>query len=211
MYQYKGKKYRSIKDLGEELGITPHRLKRPLALGLSVEDAVEKIRRLDAWRKENSTDHKGITYASIEDMCRAYGVGFHLYEGRVHNGMMSKEQALTKPIRDTRITAPDGKTYPSKVIMCLSYGINVSTYENRLRKGMSMAEALTTPINRTGRGAISKESPIVTDHLGNHYSCTADMCRAYSINPNTYRRRRFIQRLSVKDALTIPVREHKFR
>lgn len=210
MYQYKSKKYRSIKDLGEDLGITPHRLKRPLALGLSVEDAVEKIRRLDAWRKENSTDHKGITYASIEDMCRAYGVGFHLYEGRRNDGM-SKEQALTKPIRDTRITAPDGKTYPSSRDMCQAYKINVSTYKNRIRKGMSMAEALTTPINRTGRGAISKESPIVTDHLGNHYSCTADMCRAYSINPNTYRRRRFIQRLSVKDALTTPVRQYEYK
>ena len=209
MYQYKEKEYRSIKDLGEELGITPHRLKRPLALGLSVEDAVEKIRRLDIWRKENSTDHKGITYASIEDMCRAYGVGFHLYEGRVHNGMMSKEQALTKPIRDTRITAPDGKTYPSSRDMCQAYKINVSTYKNRIRKGMSMTEALTVPINRTGWGAIAKESPIVTDHLGNHYSCTADMCRAHGISYTTYRRRRFVQQMSVKDALTFPVRKHR--
>lgn len=144
MLKYKGEKYRFIRDLGEATGIEPARLSKAMGLGLSVEDAVDACRRMDARRKEICTDHKGITYASVDDMCKAYGISSNLYRGRLKDGM-SREEALTRPLRDTSIKAPDGKTYPTKKTMCEAYGISLSTYANRIRRGMSIEQALTTP------------------------------------------------------------------
>ena len=144
MLKYKGEKYRFIRDLGEATGIEPSRLSKAMGLGLSVEDAVDACRRMDARRKENCTDHKGITYASVDDMCKAYGISSNLYRGRLQDGM-SREEALTRPLRDTSIKAPNGETYPTKRAMCEAYGISLSTYANRIRRGMSVEQALTTP------------------------------------------------------------------
>ena len=144
MLKYKGEKYRFIRDLGEATGIEPARLSKAMGLGLSVEDAVDACRRMDARRKEICTDHKGITYASVDDMCKAYGISSNLYRGRLQDGM-SREEALTRPLRDTSIKAPNGKTYPTKRAMCEAYGISLSTYANRIRRGMSVEQALTTP------------------------------------------------------------------
>lgn len=144
MLKYKGKEYRFIRDLGEATGIEPARLSKAMGLGLPVEDAVEACRLMDARRKESRTDHKGITYASVDDMCKAYGISSDLYRGRLKDGM-SREEALTRPMRDTGITAPNGQTYPTKRAMCRAYGMSISTYANRIRRGMSMEEALTTP------------------------------------------------------------------
>ena len=58
---------------------------------------------------------------------------------------LSREDALTRPMRDTSIQAPNGKTYPTKRAMCEAYGISLSTYANRIRRGMSIEQALTTP------------------------------------------------------------------
>ena len=144
MLKYKGKTYRFIRDLGEATGIEPARLSRAMGLGLSVEDAVDACRRMDARRKELCTDHRGITYASVEDMCKAYGISRNLYRVRLQDGL-SREEALTRPLRDTSIKAPDGNIYPTKLAMCRAYGINISTYTNRIRRGMSIEQALTTP------------------------------------------------------------------
>lgn len=144
MLKYNGKEYRFIRDLGEATGIEPARLSKAMGLGLSVEDAVDACRRMDARRKELCTDHRGITYASVDDMCKAYGITSNLYRGRLQDGM-SREEALTRPLRDTSIKAPDGNTYPTKRAMCEAYGINISTYTNRIRRGMSIEKALTTP------------------------------------------------------------------
>ena len=144
MLKYKGKEYRFIRDLGSEVGIEPARLSKAMGLGLDAEGAVDACRRMDARRKENCTDHKGITYASVEDMCKAYGISCNLYRGRLKDGL-SREEALTRPMRDTSIKAPDGKTYPTKLAMCEAYGINIGTYANRIRRGMSIEQALTMP------------------------------------------------------------------
>ncbi len=144
MLKYKGKTYRFIRDLGEATGIEPARLSKAMGLGLSEEDAVDACRRMDARRKEICTDHKGITYASVEDMCKAYGIDCKLYRGRLKDGM-SREEALTRPLRDTSIKAPNGKTYPTKRAMCKAYGMSLSTYANRIRRGMSIEQALTIP------------------------------------------------------------------
>lgn len=143
MLKYKGKTYRFIRDLGEATGIEPARLSKAMGLGLSEEDAVDACMRMDARRKELCTDHKGITYASVDDMCKAYGISSNLYRGRLQDGM-SREEALTRPMRDTSIKAPNGNTYPTKRAMCEAYGISISTYANRIRRGMSIEQALIT-------------------------------------------------------------------
>ena len=49
-----------------------------------------------------------------------------------------------------------------------------------------------------------RELKQVKDHKGNKFRCCQDMCAAYNINPNTFRRR-LKMGLSLEDALTRPV------
>lgn len=50
-----------------------------------------------------------------------------------------------------------------------------------------------------------KQLQQVTDHKGNTYRCCQDMCAAYNIIPNTYRRRIKEMGMTQEQALTIPV------
>lgn len=45
----------------------------------------------------------------------------------------------------------DGKEYTNTEELCRIYGIRSDTFRSRLKKGMSVVDALTTPIQKTGR------------------------------------------------------------
>ena len=54
---------------------------------------------------------------------------------------------------------------------------------------------------------------MVKDHLGNEYESIVEMCKAYSINPSTYKFR-ISSGMTVKNALLMPLRKnilHCFR
>lgn len=150
MFNYKGNVYKTFRELGAATGLDPDRISRGIQRGLPVEDAVEWCRKCDAKRLDDRTDHKGVVYDSVKAMCEAYGLPYTLYMARKTMGL-SKEEALSRPIRGTSTVAPNGQTYPTVMAMCRAYGINISTYTNRIRKGMSLEEALTKPIE-PGRG-----------------------------------------------------------
>lgn len=46
------------------------------------------------------------------------------------------------------------------------------------------------------------------DHLGNSYPSIKEMCKVYSINPETYSRRVKVYKMSVAEALTRPVKHN---
>ena len=48
---------------------------------------------------------------------------------------------------------------------------------------------------------------MVKDHLGNEYESIIEMCKAYSINPSTYKFR-ISSGMSIEDALLMPLRKN---
>lgn len=77
-----------------------------------------------------------------------------------------------------------GQEYSSIRKMCDAYGINISTFDSRMRRGMSLQDALTKGICKNERN-----SKACKDHLGNCYSSTTSMCKAYGIDVSAYRSR----------------------
>ena len=117
--------------------------------------------------KTPCTDHNGITYESIKDMCDAYGVTPTLYLKRIERGWSVKEALEGKQPyfsrdgkdyysqkevckafdivdrKSYRVTDHLGNKYANEAEMCAFYDVKVSTYRSRRRKGMSMKDALT--------------------------------------------------------------------
>lgn len=88
-----------------------------------------------------------------------------------------------------------GKQYPSITAMCKSYNMPYDLVRDRLSKGFSVKDALTVPLGYRRIKSV--------DHLGHEFSCEAEMCRFWGINPAIYRYRFKVQGLSLKDSLTL--------
>lgn len=94
------------------------------------------------------TDHKGVTYPNVVEMCRAYKVPVLLYFMRLYANW-SVEEALTRDFSRMWIgSSPckdfDGNCYNSIEEMCKHYGTNSSTVNTRVLRGMTLKEALTS-------------------------------------------------------------------
>ena len=96
-----------------------------------------------------------------------------------------------------------GKEYRSRNALCEAVGISKSSLALGLHYGMSLEDAVERVFIYRQKVRESR-----TDHLGNEYESMDEMCRAYGIAPETFRYRRFIRQMTVKDALTIPVRPY---
>ena len=94
-----------------------------------------------------------------------------------------------------------GNEFPNKTAMCKHYGINRTTFDKRMNeKHMSLEETLTTPVR--------KQKPIpCKDHLGNEFPSKSAMCKHYGIDKKTYVDRIEKRHMSLKDALTTPVKK----
>ena len=96
------------------------------------------------------TDHKGIEYQSISEMCRTYGIRNQTYRERIKLGF-TVEQALTTPVNSQvsfkNIICQDhlGNTYRSLNEMCRHYNVTRYQYQSRIKLGWSVEKALTTP------------------------------------------------------------------
>ena len=78
--------------------------------------------------------------------------------------------------------------------MCKAYDIAYITFSHRLKLGWTLKDALETPVG------VPLEAYWVTDHKGNKFKTTKEMCKVYGIAFNTFRGR--INRgWTLKDAL----------
>ena len=139
-------------------------------------------------------DHLGKVYASVPDMCMAYGVSKNVYYGRLQYGW-SKEEALTTPLKDRQCRDHLGQAYSTVSEMCAKYGVKVSTYQQRIKSGLSVEEALT----------MAPKAWTVQDHLGNTYSSIEAMCAKYGLSGPAFRTRYAKLNWSLEDALTKPI------
>lgn len=89
---YKGKTYRSARQLSFAVGIDTHTLERRVARGFTLEEAVEIGVGHPEWTV--SVDHLGNKYPSFKAMCKAYKKSPNTVNLRLNNGW-SLELALT--------------------------------------------------------------------------------------------------------------------
>jgi len=88
---YKGKVYKSNRELANKHGVSYATFFERRNKGLSLEDALAPD-----YSPTQCFDHLGNRYRSIRQMCAHYGRGCKTYEGRIKGGW-SMEDALTTP------------------------------------------------------------------------------------------------------------------
>lgn len=131
------------------------------------------------------TDHLGNEFRSVELMCEAYHVLPGTYYTRLCNGDTKKEALLGTNAGKgySRGERADhlGNVFPSVTRMCEHYGVLLSTFLRREKKGYTLEQCLL------GNGVSRGSSGVTcTDHLGNEYKNTAEMCRSYGVPKSRY-------------------------
>ena len=151
-------------------------------------------------------DHLGNEFPNKKAMCKHYGISYDTFDKRKNDSNMPIKDALTKPTRKQH-NGPCkdhlGNEFPSKKAMCEHYGISESTFSDRIKKRhMSLEETLTTPVEKQHKGPCK-------DHLGNEFPNKQAMCEHYSISKGAFEARIYKQHMSLKEALTTPVKKRK--
>ncbi len=140
-------------------------------------------------------DHLKREFKNEKEMCEHWGVKPNTYYQRRKRGM-SKEKALT-PVG---VYDHLRKWFKNEKEMCDHWKMNYVVYINRkCNLKWSVEKALTTP-NKRGT-----EKKIHKDHLGKEFSSEKKMCDHWDRCVTTYRKR-IKCGLSIKDALTFPVK-----
>ena len=135
-------------------------------------------------KKEISIDHLGNQYGSQKEMCDAYGVSQSLFCKRIERGWTVKEALLGKVIY-----SKDGVDYYTQKEIYEAFNIHPNTLRKKLSQGYTYDEI------------IDKKTYRVTDHLGNRYKNTDEMCESYGVKTATYRGR-LLHGKSQEEALT---------
>ena len=91
-----------------------------------------------------TTDHKGQSFESFEQLARFYAMCPDTLKHRLKGGM-SLEQALTTPVRrGQHVACKDhlGTVYYTFTDMCRHWGAKYTTFISRLTRGLSIEECL---------------------------------------------------------------------
>ncbi len=94
------------------------------------------------------TDHRGVPYASITEMCDHWGINPETYTRRIKVYHMSVEDALTKPVKPNGgqiCRDHQGTRYKSRTMMCKKWNIDRKLFEYRISHGWNLEDALTKP------------------------------------------------------------------
>lgn len=227
VFDHKGISYPDLNEMCLEYNIKKSNYLNRIKYGWTVEEALTGVKK-DAV----ILDHLGNIFLTQKEMCDYYGISSGTFKARMNRGA-TLEEALTLELgvkrNNPKKTVSDhlGQAYPTTKEMCIAYNVHPSTYYDRIRNGYTTEEALTgdkkkvTPPQATDNAPPKKTSPIkeiatpVTDHLGNAYPSTSEMCRAYGIRFDTFKAR-LTSGKSLEEALTripsyttsIPCQDH---
>lgn len=144
-------------------------------------------------KRKRVTDHEGRRFRNKNDMCRHWNISPDIYSKRLREGL-SKKDALTLPVNT--------ETEKSKVN-------SKGAWEYLIDKLDSDEKVPETPVVKTIPKKELKEgnkmNGQVTDHEGNIFPNTSQMCKHWGIVQGTFDGR--IKRgMSVKEALTAPIK-----
>lgn len=148
-----------VEHLCEEYKINPISFYERKANGCST---------IKALRKGKVVDHKGLSYLSDAEMCRAYKVSYWAYKSGRKLGY-SLEKALTY---DYKVIDCNDKVFKSIHALCIEHDTPYDKYYYRRHvKGMSEEEALFGKI---------------LDPNGIRHATYKDMCKHYEFNYNSF-------------------------
>ena len=201
-----GNEFPSVKAMCKHYGISPttfrdRRNKKHMSIKDALTTPVTPMRK----HKGSCKDHLGNEFPNKKAMCKHYGISSTVFNYRRNKTHMSLKDALTTPVEKRKTgSCKDhlGNEFPSENAMCKHYGINYITFYKRMtEKHISLKNALTTPVEKNYNGACK-------DHLGNEFPSETAMCEHYNIKYYTFKRRIDKQHMSLKDALTTPVKKN---
>ncbi len=95
---HEGNLYPSLSAMARRWNTAPNLVWRRLEAGWSVKDALTQpsLPRAKRRRPRPRRDHLGREYVSQREMCRAWGICYRTFTGRIKRGM-TLQQALTAP------------------------------------------------------------------------------------------------------------------
>lgn len=197
-----GKHFNNLNDMLKYYGITESAYKSRIKYGWSLERVLTTP--LDKThikcRGKNVTDHKGIRYESIEQMCTHYGIKSSVYTYRLKHGWNQKDALETNT--QCKVKDHKGNFYKTVEDMCTQYGISKDVYKNRIHLGWTQQQALESI--RPPRKSSSSCKVGITDHHGIAYNSKTEMCKHYGISVNQYNGR-LSNGWTQKDALETPI------
>ena len=184
-----GNTYPSIKAMCAAYHIKPSAYQYRIKKGLSTEVALTtKLGEVRQYTGQGVSDHLGNPYSSIQSMCNAYNINLPTYRERIKNGLSIEEALTAKPGKARKYIGKGvsdhlGNTYRSLAEMVRAYGLTEVLFSARKKLGWDLERCLTHPLDSSHSRNHGK---ICHDHLGNEYSSTQEMLRAYGVNSVTY-------------------------
>lgn len=209
MIEYQGKLFSSLGEIERFYGLTVGTLRHRLRKGMSLDEAVTTPIRSPKELKNNSksiTDHKGITFPSITDLAKHYGLPRGLVCQRISSGL-PMEEVVRKPdsLHYNSVTL-DGKCFNSYKDIEEFYKLPVGCLSKRLKKGMSLEDAVR--FGKRNRLDNINKPIVVTDYLGNKFNSLSDMARFYGLTSSVLNGR-LKRGWGLKKALLQPIRGKK--
>lgn len=133
-------KFNSINQCCRELGISKYKLLKVI----SQEKQLNTIINEESQHKV--TDHNGIEFESIREMCRYYNIKEYIYRNRI-KAKWNKKDALTVKIQDYgRKISMFGKDYASIIELGNEYKLNYNILTHRLRVGWGIHEVVVDKV-----------------------------------------------------------------
>lgn len=128
-----GENFKSISAMCKKWDIPRSTYNIRIKKGWTIKDALTTPCEKLSIKKQEWTDHKGITYPSLNAMCSAYGITHHTFSTRISKLGWSVEKALKTPniINSQKCTDYFGHTFPSKLDMAHYYGIPETAFQGK--------------------------------------------------------------------------------
>ena len=141
-YKYKGKVYKTKKELAEDIGVSYHAINMRMSRGLSLKEAIE-------FKRKSGFTYKGKYYESYVDLLNKKKIP--LTEGQFKHrlriaGSIDKALKYTPPTFDVVYKK---KKYESIRALCDALGLNYSTIKNRVNaRGLTLEQAVDLGVDR---------------------------------------------------------------
>lgn len=189
-----GQEFKSISEMAEHWGKSYSVVYSRLNAGWDIKRVLEEppaLRNTD-FSVYGEIKKDGLTFKSLGEACRHYGLSISTVSRRISRGNLTPEEALY-PLKTTarEVTYKVGKyyedydhvLYDSLSDMCKAHGVLVRDFKQSWKEGQPLEECLNPKFGST-------KISTITDHLGNEYSSEHAMAEAWGVKYCTYRQRK---------------------
>lgn len=140
---FRGKEYKTLKDLARAHDIEYHLITGRLATGHTLEQAIDKGKSTLEVTLYNKT------YKSLVHLSKELGIRYDTLVNRLDTGM-TLEQAVDH-LLNTEPIVFNNVTYPTVTALCLEYQMDIINFRGRMSAGWTVHDALLTPVKQVKR------------------------------------------------------------